>query len=55
MTFPPPPLLGGVQRVFTEDRHEDVLNLCLVQFEPDSSEYIKVGGISFLHVKYTYA
>lgn len=30
------------QMVFSQDRHEDVLNLCLVQFEPDSSEYIKV-------------
>ena len=30
------------QMVFTQDRHEDVLDLCLVQFEPDSSEYIRV-------------
>lgn len=30
------------QMVFSQDRHEDVLDLCLVQFEPDSSEYIKV-------------
>lgn len=28
--------------VFSQDRHEDVLDLCLVQFEPDSSEYIRV-------------
>ncbi|XP_030072725.1 small ribosomal subunit protein mS22 [Microcaecilia unicolor] len=28
--------------VFQQDRHEDVLNLCIIQFEPDSAEYIRV-------------
>lgn len=41
--------------VFSQDRHEDVLDLCLVQFEPDSSDYIRVRCIdSRLHVaRYT--
>jgi len=30
------------QMVFSQDRHEDVLDMCLVQFEPDSSDYIRV-------------
>ncbi|CAL8360517.1 unnamed protein product [Merluccius merluccius] len=45
-----PPLLfkeENLKRVFTEDRHEDVLNLCLVQFEPDSSEYIKTHTATY--------
>lgn len=33
--------------VFSEDRHEDVLDLCLVQFEPDSSEYIRVHAATY--------
>ncbi|KAG7268819.1 hypothetical protein CRUP_003703 [Coryphaenoides rupestris] len=33
--------------VFSEDRHEDVLKLCLVQFEPDSPEYIKIHAVTF--------
>ncbi|CAL8349979.1 unnamed protein product [Lota lota] len=37
----------NLKRVFTEDRHEDVLNLCLVQFEPDSSEYIKTHTATY--------
>ncbi|XP_029373789.1 small ribosomal subunit protein mS22 [Echeneis naucrates] len=32
----------NLKMVFSQDRHEDVLDLCLVQFEPDSLEYIKV-------------
>ncbi|KAM9853004.1 small ribosomal subunit protein mS22 [Aulostomus maculatus] len=32
----------NLKMVFSQDRHEDVLNRCLVQFEPDSSEYIKI-------------
>uniref|UniRef100_A0A8C6UJD8 Mitochondrial ribosomal protein S22 n=1 Tax=Neogobius melanostomus TaxID=47308 RepID=A0A8C6UJD8_9GOBI len=32
----------NLKMVFSMDRHEDVLDLCLVQFEPDSSDYIKV-------------
>ncbi|XP_028275952.1 small ribosomal subunit protein mS22 [Parambassis ranga] len=33
---------GNLKMVFSQDRHEDVLDLCLVQFEPDSSDYIRV-------------
>ncbi|XP_056139961.1 28S ribosomal protein S22, mitochondrial [Lampris incognitus] len=33
--------------VFSQDRHEDVLNRCLVQFEPDSSEYIRIHAITY--------
>lgn len=29
--------------MYSQDRHEDVLDMCLVQFEPDSAEFIKVG------------
>ncbi|XP_015726706.1 28S ribosomal protein S22, mitochondrial [Coturnix japonica] len=28
--------------VFQQDRHEDVLNMCIAQFEPDSADYIRV-------------
>ncbi|KFW77432.1 hypothetical protein N305_07245, partial [Manacus vitellinus] len=28
--------------VFQQDRHEDVLNMCIAQFEPDSPDYIRV-------------
>ncbi|XP_038605814.1 28S ribosomal protein S22, mitochondrial [Tachyglossus aculeatus] len=40
-----PPVLfkdENLRAVFSQDRHEDVLNLCVAQFEPDSGEYIKV-------------
>ncbi|KAJ8256330.1 hypothetical protein COCON_G00184820 [Conger conger] len=32
----------NLKAVYQQDRHEDILDLCLVQFEPDSSQYIKV-------------
>ncbi|XP_072249093.1 small ribosomal subunit protein mS22 [Leuresthes tenuis] len=37
----------NLKMVFSQDRHEDVLNLCLVQFEPDSSDYIKVHAATY--------
>ncbi|KAM4628195.1 small ribosomal subunit protein mS22 [Polymixia lowei] len=37
----------NLKAVFSQDRHEDVLDLCLVQFEPDSSEYIKVHTATY--------
>nr|XP_033815220.1 28S ribosomal protein S22, mitochondrial isoform X2 [Geotrypetes seraphini] len=40
-----PPLLFRTENlpiVFQQDRHEDVLNLCIIQFEPDSAEYIRI-------------
>ena len=33
-----------LQRVFQQNRHEDVLDLTVVQFEPDSADYIRVSG-----------
>lgn len=45
-----PPLMfkeENLKMVFSQDRHEDVLNLCLVQFEPDSSEYIKIHAAAY--------
>ncbi|XP_062070028.1 small ribosomal subunit protein mS22 [Lepus europaeus] len=32
----------NLQTMYGQDRHVDVLNLCVAQFEPDSTEYIKV-------------
>ncbi|XP_028320589.1 small ribosomal subunit protein mS22 [Gouania willdenowi] len=32
----------NLKMVFSQERHEDVLDLCLVQFEPDSGDYIRV-------------
>ncbi|KAM6987962.1 small ribosomal subunit protein mS22 [Tautogolabrus adspersus] len=37
----------NLKMVFSQDRHEDVLDLCLVQFEPDSSEYIRVHTATY--------
>ncbi|XP_034023733.1 28S ribosomal protein S22, mitochondrial [Thalassophryne amazonica] len=37
----------NLKRVFADDRHKDVLDLCLVQFEPDSSEYIRVHTATY--------
>lgn len=32
-----------LQRMFQQNRHEDVLDLTVVQFEPDSADYIRVS------------
>ncbi|NXF84634.1 RT22 protein, partial [Eubucco bourcierii] len=40
-----PPVLfkdENLVTVFQQDRHEDVLNRCIAQFEPDSPDYIRV-------------
>ncbi|KAM6933789.1 small ribosomal subunit protein mS22 [Xenentodon cancila] len=37
----------NLKMAFSQDRHEDVLNLCLVQFEPDSSDYIRVHAATY--------
>ncbi|KAI3354519.1 hypothetical protein L3Q82_019026, partial [Scortum barcoo] len=45
-----PPLLfkeENLKMVFSQHRHEDVLDLCLVQFEPDSAEYIRVHAATY--------
>ncbi|GAB5576800.1 28S ribosomal protein S22 [Prionailurus iriomotensis] len=31
----------NLKTMYSQDRHVDVLNLCVAQFEPDSAEYIK--------------
>ncbi|XP_004603271.2 28S ribosomal protein S22, mitochondrial [Sorex araneus] len=31
----------NIKTMYSQDRHVDVLNLCVAQFEPDSAEYIK--------------
>ncbi|KFQ22551.1 hypothetical protein N332_09378, partial [Mesitornis unicolor] len=31
--------------VFQQDRHEDILNMCIAQFEPDSPDYIRVSSL----------
>ncbi|CAH2246587.1 28S ribosomal S22, mitochondrial [Pelobates cultripes] len=40
----PPPVFQeeNMQVMFQQDRHEELLNRCLVQFDPDSPEYIRV-------------
>ncbi|TNN64942.1 28S ribosomal protein S22, mitochondrial [Liparis tanakae] len=37
----------NLRMVFSQDRHEDVLDLCLVQYEPDSSDYIRVHAATY--------
>uniref|UniRef100_A0A8C6QNK2 Mitochondrial ribosomal protein S22 n=1 Tax=Nannospalax galili TaxID=1026970 RepID=A0A8C6QNK2_NANGA len=32
----------NLRTMYSQDRHADVLNLCIAQFEPDSTDYIKV-------------
>ncbi|XP_078064819.1 small ribosomal subunit protein mS22 [Mustelus asterias] len=40
----PPPIFKNENLlvVFAQDRNEDILDLCLIQFEPDSADYIRV-------------
>ncbi|ELW48576.1 28S ribosomal protein S22, mitochondrial [Tupaia chinensis] len=40
-----PPIIfkeENLKTVYSQDRHVDILNLCVAQFEPDSAEYIRV-------------
>ncbi|KAG8511443.1 LOW QUALITY PROTEIN: 28S ribosomal protein S22, mitochondrial, partial [Galemys pyrenaicus] len=32
----------NLKTMYSQDRHADVLNLCVAQFEPDSADYIKI-------------
>ncbi|XP_042521634.1 28S ribosomal protein S22, mitochondrial isoform X1 [Dipodomys spectabilis] len=32
----------NIKTMYNQDRHADVLNLCVAQFEPDSKEYIQI-------------
>nr|XP_055051556.1 28S ribosomal protein S22, mitochondrial [Misgurnus anguillicaudatus] len=45
----PPPIFKeeNLKVVFEQDRHEDVLNYCVVQFEPDSAEFIRVHTLTY--------
>ncbi|CAB1348139.1 unnamed protein product [Coregonus sp. 'balchen'] len=47
LTAPPVFKEENLKVVFGQDRHEDVLDLCQVQFEPDSSEYIRVHAATY--------
>uniref|UniRef100_A0A3Q3KL32 28S ribosomal protein S22, mitochondrial n=2 Tax=Monopterus albus TaxID=43700 RepID=A0A3Q3KL32_MONAL len=45
-----PPLLfkeENLKTLFSQDRYEDMLELCLVQFQPDSSEYIRIHARTY--------
>jgi len=37
----------NLKMMFNQDRHQDVLDLCLVQFEPDSAGYIRVHRTTY--------
>ncbi|XP_056612092.1 28S ribosomal protein S22, mitochondrial [Triplophysa dalaica] len=37
----------NLKMLFEQDRHEDVLNYCIVQFEPDSAEFIRVHTLTY--------
>ncbi|KAM3874961.1 small ribosomal subunit protein mS22 [Diretmus argenteus] len=41
----------NLKLVFSQDRHEDVLDFCLVQFEPDSQDYIRVHAATYENVE----
>ncbi|XP_067221556.1 28S ribosomal protein S22, mitochondrial [Chanodichthys erythropterus] len=45
----PPPIFKeeNLRVVFEQDRHEDVLNQCVVQFEPDSAEFKNVLMLTY--------
>ncbi|KAM3932615.1 small ribosomal subunit protein mS22 isoform 2-T2 [Leptodactylus fuscus] len=47
MVAPPVFREENLKLMFQQDRHEEVLNRCLVQFEPDAAEYIKVRNQTF--------
>ncbi|XP_044146687.1 28S ribosomal protein S22, mitochondrial [Bufo gargarizans] len=45
----PPPVFReeNMKLLFQQDRHEELLNRCLVQFEPDGADYIRVRNQTF--------
>ncbi|XP_072263819.1 small ribosomal subunit protein mS22 [Pyxicephalus adspersus] len=45
----PPPVFKkeNMQHMYKEDRHEELLNRCIIQFEPDSREYIEIRNQAF--------
>ncbi|XP_035384549.1 28S ribosomal protein S22, mitochondrial isoform X2 [Electrophorus electricus] len=48
-----PPIFNeeNLKVMFRQDRHEEVLNHCLVQFEPDSADFKKVHTLAFEHLE----
>ncbi|XP_053316158.1 28S ribosomal protein S22, mitochondrial [Spea bombifrons] len=49
----PPPVFReeNMQVLFQQDRHEELLNRCVVQFDPDSSEYIRVHQQTYENIE----
>ncbi|XP_067102072.1 28S ribosomal protein S22, mitochondrial [Osmerus mordax] len=47
LTAPPVFKEENLKIVFSQDRHEDVLDMCVAQFEPDSSGYIRVHAATY--------
>ncbi|XP_069583918.1 small ribosomal subunit protein mS22 [Ranitomeya imitator] len=45
----PPPVFReeNMKLLFQQDRHEELLNRCLVQFEPDAADYIRIRNQTF--------
>ncbi|XP_068135275.1 small ribosomal subunit protein mS22 isoform X2 [Hyperolius riggenbachi] len=45
----PPPVFKkeNMQHMFQNDRHEELLNRCIIQFEADSADYIKIRNEVF--------
>ncbi|XP_073530533.1 small ribosomal subunit protein mS22 [Phyllobates terribilis] len=45
----PPPVFReeNIKLLFQQDRHEELLNRCLVQFEPDAADYIRIRNQTF--------
>lgn len=47
LTAPPVFTEENLKIVFSQERHEDVLDMCVAQFEPDSSDYIRVHAVTY--------
>lgn len=47
LTAPPVFKEENLKVVLSNDRHQDMLDLCLAQFEPDSSDYIRVHETTY--------
>lgn len=47
LTAPPIFKEENLKIVFSQERHEDVLDMCVAQFEPDSSDYIRVHAVTY--------
>ncbi|XP_077205068.1 small ribosomal subunit protein mS22 [Paroedura picta] len=56
ITAPPVFKDENLMEVFRQDRHEELLDRCLIQFEPDSPDYIRIHHRTYedidKHVKY---